>query len=56
MACLCVSTGASRVVETVFENRFMHVQGLRRLVYDSEDYLEGLRAFLGKRKPSWYRE
>jgi UDP-N-acetylglucosamine 1-carboxyvinyltransferase len=34
MACLCVSTGASRVVETVFENRFMHVQELRRLGAD----------------------
>jgi methylmalonyl-CoA decarboxylase len=30
---------------------FERVQGLRRLVYDSEDYLEGVSAFLGKRKP-----
>ncbi|MDE2157445.1 MAG: methylmalonyl-CoA decarboxylase [Burkholderiales bacterium] len=32
---------------------FERVQGLRRLVYESEDYLEGLRAFLGKRKPEF---
>jgi len=30
---------------------FERVQGLRRLVYDSDDYLEGVRAFLEKRKP-----
>jgi methylmalonyl-CoA decarboxylase len=30
---------------------FERVQGLRRLVYDSDDYLEGLRAFREKRKP-----
>jgi len=30
---------------------FERVQGLRRLVYDSEDYLEGVQAFLQKRKP-----
>ena len=31
MACLAVARGASRVVETVFENRFMHVQELVRM-------------------------
>src|SRR3954469_18606113 len=31
MACLSVAKGASRVVETVFENRFMHVQELSRM-------------------------
>jgi UDP-N-acetylglucosamine 1-carboxyvinyltransferase len=31
MACMSVASGASRVVETVFENRFMHVQELQRL-------------------------
>ena len=30
---------------------FERVQGLRRIVYDSEDYQEGLRAFREKRRP-----
>jgi len=30
---------------------FERVQGLRRVVYDSEDYAEGMSAFLEKRKP-----
>jgi methylmalonyl-CoA decarboxylase len=30
---------------------FERVQGLRRLVYDSDDYLEGIRAFQEKRRP-----
>jgi len=34
MACLAVGRGASRVVETVFENRFMHVQELVRMGAD----------------------
>jgi UDP-N-acetylglucosamine 1-carboxyvinyltransferase len=34
MACLALSKGASRVVETVFENRFMHVQELSRMGAD----------------------
>src|SRR3954467_741491 len=34
MACLCSARGASRVVETVFENRFMHVQELSRMGAD----------------------
>ena len=32
---------------------FERVQGLRRLVYDSEDYREGIRAFKEKRKPAF---
>src|SRR5437763_4916527 len=34
MACLTIARGASRVVETVFENRFMHVQELVRMGAD----------------------
>jgi methylmalonyl-CoA decarboxylase len=30
---------------------FEKVQGLRRVVYDSQDYAEGIRAFKEKRKP-----
>lgn len=30
---------------------FERVQGLRRIVYDSDDYAEGINAFLGKRPP-----
>ncbi len=33
--------------------RFERVQGLRRIVYDSEDYAEGVRAFKEKRKPKF---
>lgn len=31
--------------------RFERVEGLRRIVYDSDDYEEGIRAFKEKRKP-----
>jgi len=33
---------------------FERVQGLRRLVYDSQDYQEGVRAFLEKRPPVFH--
>jgi len=32
---------------------YERIQSLRREVYDSEDYQEGIRAFLDKRKPSF---
>lgn len=31
--------------------RFERIQVLRRIVYDSEDYAEGIKAFKKKRKP-----
>ncbi|MGA2296182.1 MAG: methylmalonyl-CoA decarboxylase [FCB group bacterium] len=35
---------------------FERIQGLRRKVYDSKDYIEGKRAFLEKRKPVFIGE
>jgi UDP-N-acetylglucosamine 1-carboxyvinyltransferase len=34
MVALCLAEGSSKITETVFENRFMHVQELQRLGAD----------------------
>ncbi|WP_338846179.1 UDP-N-acetylglucosamine 1-carboxyvinyltransferase [Massilia sp. W12] len=44
MAVNCVADGASHVTETIFENRFMHVQELKRLGADIE--IEGNTAII----------
>lgn len=36
---------------SISPDTFERVQGLRRIVYDSEDYAEGIRAFKEKRRP-----
>jgi UDP-N-acetylglucosamine 1-carboxyvinyltransferase len=36
MALNCVASGVAKVTETIFENRFMHVQEMRRLGADIE--------------------
>jgi UDP-N-acetylglucosamine 1-carboxyvinyltransferase len=44
MALNCVSTGASTISETIFENRFMHVQELARL--GANIHIDGKFAFV----------
>lgn len=38
---------------TMNSDEFERIQGMRRAVYDSEDYGEGMNAFLEKRKPNF---
>ncbi len=38
---------------TMNSDEFERIQGMRRAVYDSEDYQEGMSAFLEKRKPNF---
>ena len=52
MVLLCKATGRSRIIENIFENRFMHVAELRRLgakiiVKDNKATIEGKTDFLG---------
>ncbi len=38
---------------TMNSDEFERIQEMRRAVYDSEDYQEGMNAFLEKRKPNF---
>ena len=37
--------------QSISPETYERIQGLRRMVYDSDDYLEGKRSFIEKRKP-----
>lgn len=38
---------------TMNSDEFERIQGMRRAVYDSVDYQEGMSAFMEKRKPEF---
>jgi methylmalonyl-CoA decarboxylase len=42
-----VLTQAQPITAEIFER----IQGVRRIIYDSDDYKEGIRSFFEKRKP-----
>jgi methylmalonyl-CoA decarboxylase len=44
-----VLTQAQPITTEIFER----VQGVRRIIYDSDDYQEGIRSFFEKRKPAF---
>ena len=44
-----VLTQAQPITAEIFER----IQGVRRIIYDSDDYQEGIRSFFEKRKPSF---
>lgn len=55
---LCISAMKEQVrlignARPLSPETFERIQGLRRRVYDSRDYEEGIAAFLQKRKPEW---
>ena len=39
--------------QTLSTETFEQIQGMRRMVYDSQDYHEGIQAFKEKRKPDF---
>ncbi|MCG2585112.1 UDP-N-acetylglucosamine 1-carboxyvinyltransferase [Massilia sp. TS11] len=52
MAVNCIASGASKVTETIFENRFMHVQELNRLgaritIEGNTAFIEGVEQLVG---------
>jgi methylmalonyl-CoA decarboxylase len=40
--------------QTLAPETFERIQGIRRVVYDSQDYQEGIQAFKEKRKPEFH--
>ena len=54
MSLLSLVSGTSTIVETIFENRFMHVMELRRMganisIYDRVAVIDGVKSFVPSR-------